>query len=94
MSSNVLKSPDTLHNLCVGAVVDHYTGFRNEVRSVPVNILFDIYYKVILALYSHYDREDQYCFYIRNNLFCTLGKSLINQSILFPSYTKRANYVS
>lgn len=43
--------PDSLYNLGISAVIDNYQCFKNEIRILPDNLMFDLYYKVrILAL--------------------------------------------
>lgn len=38
--------PETLYNTAISAVVDNYSRSRREIRSLPENIQFDVYYKV------------------------------------------------
>jgi hypothetical protein len=43
--------PDSLYNLGISAVIDNYQCFKNEIRILPDNLMFDLYYKVrILVL--------------------------------------------
>jgi hypothetical protein len=43
--------PDSLYNLGISAVIDSYQCFKNEIRILPDNLMFDLYYKVrILVL--------------------------------------------
>lgn len=41
--------PESLYNTAISAVVDSYTRSRREIRSLPENIQFDVYYKVCLT---------------------------------------------
>lgn len=38
--------PETLYNTAISAVVDNYIRSRPDIRSLPENIQFDVYYKV------------------------------------------------
>lgn len=38
--------PETLYNTAISAVVDNYGRSRRDIRSLPENIQFDVYYKV------------------------------------------------
>ena len=38
--------PETLYNTAISAVVDNYSRARRDIRSLPENIQFDVYYKV------------------------------------------------
>lgn len=38
--------PETLYNTAISAVVDNYSRARKDIRSLPENIQFDVYYKV------------------------------------------------
>lgn len=38
--------PETLYNTAISAVVDNYSRSRRDIRSLPENIQFDVYYKV------------------------------------------------
>ena len=38
--------PDSLYNLGISAVIDNYQCFKNEIRILPDNLMFDLYYKV------------------------------------------------
>lgn len=38
--------PETLYNTAISAVVDNYIRSRRDIRSLPENIQFDVYYKV------------------------------------------------
>ncbi|KAG2458760.1 APBP2 protein, partial [Polypterus senegalus] len=38
--------PETLYNTAISAVVDNYSRSRREIRSLPENIQFDVYYKL------------------------------------------------
>lgn len=40
--------PETLYNTAISAVVDNYSRSRRDIRSLPENIQFDVYYKVML----------------------------------------------
>uniref|UniRef100_A0A673YJG3 Amyloid beta precursor protein (cytoplasmic tail) binding protein 2 n=1 Tax=Salmo trutta TaxID=8032 RepID=A0A673YJG3_SALTR len=37
--------PETLYNTAISAVVDNYSRSRRDIRSLPENIQFDVYYK-------------------------------------------------
>jgi hypothetical protein len=51
MAPEEIRVPDSLYNLGVAAVIDNYLCFRDELRILPDNLLFDLYYKVrILVL--------------------------------------------
>lgn len=41
--------PETLYNTAISAVVDNYSRSRRDIRSLPENIQFDVYYKVGLS---------------------------------------------
>lgn len=41
--------PETLYNTAISAVVDNYGRSRRDIRSLPENIQFDVYYKVRFA---------------------------------------------
>lgn len=41
--------PETLYNTAISAVVDNYIRSRRDIRSLPENIQFDVYYKVRLT---------------------------------------------
>lgn len=41
--------PETLYNTAISAVVDNYIRSRRDIRSLPENIQFDVYYKVRAA---------------------------------------------
>lgn len=41
--------PETLYNTAISAVVDNYSRSRRDIRSLPENIQFDVYYKVSLS---------------------------------------------
>lgn len=41
--------PETLYNTAISAVVDNYSRSRRDIRSLPENIQFDVYYKVRLG---------------------------------------------
>jgi len=38
--------PDSLYNLGISAVIDNYQCFKNEIRILPDNLMFDLYYKL------------------------------------------------
>uniref|UniRef100_A0A8C8F215 Amyloid protein-binding protein 2 n=1 Tax=Oncorhynchus tshawytscha TaxID=74940 RepID=A0A8C8F215_ONCTS len=38
--------PETLYNTAISAVVDNYSRSRKDIRSLPENIRFDVYYKL------------------------------------------------
>uniref|UniRef100_A0A3P8Z056 Uncharacterized protein n=1 Tax=Esox lucius TaxID=8010 RepID=A0A3P8Z056_ESOLU len=38
--------PETLYNTAISAVVDNYSRSRGDIRSLPENIQFDVYYKL------------------------------------------------
>ena len=38
--------PDSLYNTAVSAIVSSYSRHRREIKSLPENVQFDIYYKV------------------------------------------------
>lgn len=38
--------PETLYNTAISAVVDNYIRSRRDIRSLPENIQFDVYYKL------------------------------------------------
>uniref|UniRef100_A0A3B4ZSI5 Amyloid beta precursor protein binding protein 2 n=1 Tax=Stegastes partitus TaxID=144197 RepID=A0A3B4ZSI5_9TELE len=38
--------PETLYNTAISAVVDNYSRSRRDIRSLPENIQFDVYYKL------------------------------------------------
>ena len=44
--------PETLYNSAITAVVSTYSRHRPELRSLPENIQFDVYYKVKHRLIS------------------------------------------
>lgn len=44
--------PETLYNTAISAVVDNYSRSRRDIRSLPENIQFDVYYKVRYARWS------------------------------------------
>lgn len=46
--------PETLYNTAISAVVDNYSRARRDIRSLPENIQFDVYYKV-----SFYSQDAQ-----------------------------------
>ncbi|NP_001134173.1 Amyloid protein-binding protein 2 [Salmo salar] len=37
--------PETLYNTAISAVVDNYSRSRRDIRSLPENTQFDVYYK-------------------------------------------------
>lgn len=38
--------PDSLYNTAVSAIVAQYSKYRKELKSLPENVQFDVYYKV------------------------------------------------
>ncbi|KAJ8403890.1 hypothetical protein AAFF_G00347580 [Aldrovandia affinis] len=38
--------PETLYNTAISAVVDNYSRSRRDIRSLPENVQFDVYYKL------------------------------------------------
>lgn len=42
--------PDSLYNMAVSAIVTTYSKYRRELKALPENVQFDIYYKVSLIL--------------------------------------------
>lgn len=50
--------PETLYNTAISAVVDNYSRSRRDIRSLPENIQFDVYYKVRFGGYSAPDLSD------------------------------------
>ena len=50
MARNELRVPDSLYNLGISAVIENYQNFKNELRVLPDNLMFDLYYKVRLTL--------------------------------------------
>jgi len=51
MDPQGVRVPDSLYNLGISAVIDNYQCFKNEIRILPDNLMFDLYYKVrILVL--------------------------------------------
>ncbi|KAJ9574870.1 hypothetical protein L9F63_007965, partial [Diploptera punctata] len=46
MARIILKVPDSLYNLGISAVIENYQNFRNELRVLPDNLMFDLYYKL------------------------------------------------
>ncbi|EPY86534.1 amyloid protein-binding protein 2 [Camelus ferus] len=40
--------PETLYNTAISAVVDNYIRSRRDIRSLPENIQFDVYYKALM----------------------------------------------
>ena len=44
--------PETLYNTAISAVVDNYSRSRRDIRSLPENIQFDVYYKVTRSVYG------------------------------------------
>ena len=41
--------PDSLYNMAVSATVTSYSRHRRELKLLPENVQFDIYYKVIFV---------------------------------------------
>lgn len=50
--------PETLYNTAISAVVDNYTRSRRDIRSLPENIQFDVYYKVKNSRYNEVHVEE------------------------------------
>lgn len=50
MDPEGLGLPDSLYNLGISAVIDNYQCFKNEIRILPDNLMFDLYYKVRIFL--------------------------------------------
>ncbi|KAK7870966.1 hypothetical protein R5R35_012177 [Gryllus longicercus] len=48
MATNVLRLPDSLYNLGVSAVISNYNNFKNDLRTLPESLLFDLYHKLYL----------------------------------------------
>jgi hypothetical protein len=46
MAPDEVRVPDSLYNLGISAVIDNYQCFKNELRILPDNLMFDLYYKV------------------------------------------------
>lgn len=46
VASELQWVPETLYNAAISAVVSTYSRHRKELRPLPENIQFDIYYKV------------------------------------------------
>ncbi|KAG8231737.1 hypothetical protein J437_LFUL012015 [Ladona fulva] len=46
MASMSLKVPKSLYKAAISAVVDNYMDVRKELRTLPENVQFDIYYKL------------------------------------------------
>lgn len=38
--------PDSLYNLAVSAIVTSYSKYRRDLKALPDNVQFDVYYKV------------------------------------------------
>jgi hypothetical protein len=51
MAPDEIRIPDSLYNLGVAAVVDNYQCFKHELRILPDNLLFDLYYKVRIFVF-------------------------------------------
>jgi hypothetical protein len=47
MASALEWVPDSLYNTAISTVVTHYSSNRKELRTLPENVQFDIYYKVL-----------------------------------------------
>ncbi|XP_049806241.1 amyloid protein-binding protein 2 [Schistocerca nitens] len=43
---HVYKTAESLYKLGVAAVVNNYSTFKDEIRSLPASLLFDLYYKL------------------------------------------------
>ena len=39
--------PDSLYNSSISAIVVNYSKFRKDIKSLPDNVQFDVYYKVL-----------------------------------------------
>jgi hypothetical protein len=48
MDPEGLEVPNSLYSLGISAVIDNYQCFKNEIRILPDNLMFDLYYKVRL----------------------------------------------
>ncbi|XP_069703847.1 amyloid protein-binding protein 2 [Periplaneta americana] len=46
MAPDEMRVPDSLYNLGIAAVIDNYQLFKNELRILPDNLMFDLYYKL------------------------------------------------
>lgn len=46
MAPEEARVPDSLYNLGISAVIGSYQSFKNELRILPDNLMFDLYYKV------------------------------------------------
>jgi hypothetical protein len=46
MAPEEVRVPESLYNLGISAVISSYQSFKNELRILPDNLLFDLYYKV------------------------------------------------
>ena len=55
MAHNELRVPDSLYNLGISAVIENYQNFKNELRVLPDNLMFDLYYKVRLTFLVNLD---------------------------------------
>lgn len=44
--------PDSLFNTAVTAIVTYYSRHRKELKALPENVQFDIYYKVSYMAHS------------------------------------------
>ncbi|MEQ2297791.1 Amyloid protein-binding protein 2 [Ameca splendens] len=44
--------PETLYNTAISAVVDNYSRSRRDIRLLPENIQFDVYYKEGTPLFN------------------------------------------
>ncbi len=49
MFSSIHNSPDNLYNLSVSATVLNYGRHCMDVRSLPENVQFDVYFKVSVS---------------------------------------------
>lgn len=47
MAASELKwAPDTLYNTAIKTIVSFYPSFKEEIKTFPDNVLFDVVYKV------------------------------------------------
>lgn len=67
--------PETLYNTAISAVVDNYSRSRRDIRSLPENIQFDVYYKVGFS--SKETLND-----VTANILCELLLSAANTALL------------
>lgn len=93
MASLLEWVPDSLYNSAISSVVTHYSRFRRELKTLPENVQFDVYYKVCICQWYAWSKFVEWaafeCFdfqaWVSDHFVLTVNTCLIFCTIIYSS---------